>query len=113
AADNDCSFVGPNAEPALFDAAQKLGVTRCIIADYDCLNKACGNALSVEISLDSPQNDPEYWYDRLLRLDAPGKPQPLQRYRYRRRVTWAEKEALGLCDWRAFRPISDAQAKKL
>ena len=112
AADNDCSFVGPTAKPKLFDLAAKINLKRCVMADYDCINKACDNVLSVEISLNSPQNSSKYWYDQLRAMDMPGKAGKLERYRYRRRVTWAEQEALGL-NWRPFEPISDKEKRAL
>lgn len=113
---NDCAFVGPDCLPALMDVAGDCGLRRCIIADYDCINKYCNNTISFEISIASPTNNPEYWYEKIAMLAANPLPmldKDVEVYRYVRRVTWSEKAEYKLRNWRAFAPIKPGQLSVL
>jgi hypothetical protein len=113
-ADNDCGFVGPDAQPTLLDAAKALDVTRCVIAPYDCINRLCRNALSIEISLTSRRNIAQYWHSKLEGMLATSQPSTaLKLYRYERRITWQEKNELKLTEWYPFRPLAELDKKRL
>lgn len=97
--ENDCGFVGDTANDNLTDVAWALGLGRVIVADYDCINKAANNCLSVEVSLDSPLNDAKLWYERislLSRLEEFTAKPDVKKYRFAYRMTTDDKERLGL-----------------
>ncbi len=113
--ENDCGFVGDTANDNLTDVAWVLGLNRVIVADYDCINKAANNCLSVEVSLDSPLNDVKLWYERislLSRLEKFTTKPNLQKYRFVYRMTTEDKERLNLDrqNLRAFQSLSDELA---
>lgn len=108
--ENDCGFVGDTANDNLTDVAWVLGLNKVIVADYDCINKAADNCLSVEISLDSPLNDAKLWYERislLSRLEIFTTKPSIQKYRFVYRMTTDDKERLKLDkqNLRAFQPL--------
>ncbi len=67
-ANNDCSFAGGDCDPIMFGVSQSLGLQKVVVADYDCMNKYAPNCLSIEISLDSKENDASKWIDRITNL---------------------------------------------
>lgn len=96
---NDCGFVGDNAKQELYDAAWMLGLSRIIVADYDCVNKYALNCLSVEVSMDSRLNRPEIWYERiacLSRLEEVRVNAEIERYRFVYRMTQDDRKELNL-----------------
>jgi hypothetical protein len=116
---NDCGFLGDRGNRRLAaEAARFLGLSRAVIARYDCINRYLPNCLSVEISLDSPECRVDIWRSRLEALarvrtgDLTGLTLPLL-YRFVQRVTMEQVEGLPLSrGWEAFRtvPREDAQA---
>lgn len=66
--DNDCGFVGETYLQKTLQLSLHLGLNQVVIATYDCINKFLPNCLSVEISVSSPLNCAEYWYEKLLQL---------------------------------------------
>lgn len=115
---NDCAFVGAEANSNLYDAAWLLGFDKVIVADYDCINKAAPNCLSVEVSMDSTLNVPELWYERiraLALLDEFVVSPEVQRYRFIYRMTLEDKERLKLdtLGLKAFTPLPKGTAKAL
>lgn len=113
--ENDCGFVGDTANANLMDVALVLGLDKVIVADYDCINKAANNCLSVEISLDSPLNDARLWYDQIVflsRLEKFTTKQSVQKYRFVYRMTIEDKERLKLDrqNLKAFQPLKDELA---
>lgn len=96
---NDCGFIGDTANDNLTDVAWALGLDKVIVADYDCINKAANNCLSVEVSLSSPRNDAKLWYERIVvlsRLEQFTTKSSVQKYRFVYRMTLEDKEQLGL-----------------
>ncbi|HVV26134.1 MAG TPA: succinylglutamate desuccinylase/aspartoacylase family protein [Candidatus Saccharimonadales bacterium] len=116
--DNDCGFIGEQANKSLYRVATWLGLRRLIVADYDCLNKYAPNCLSVEISLDSPFRDSQWWRSRITALaklaELPAD-DAVERYRFVYRMTLEDRDRLGLLSkkLRAFQPLSDTLAKQL
>lgn len=116
--ENDCGFVGDTAQQQLYNVAWALGLDKVIVADYDCINKYASNCLSVEISLGSPLNDPELWYERIVTLSrlssCPAKPK-LSKYRFVYRMTIEDKVRLDLPGkgLKAFQPIPKALANAM
>lgn len=113
--DNDCGFIGETASDSLTDVAWVLGLDKVIAADYDCINKAAGNCLSVEISLDSPLNDAKLWYERIVvlsKLDGLSAKSNVQKFRFVYRMTNEDKERLQLDkhNLRAFQPLENKLA---
>ncbi|RYX78628.1 hypothetical protein EON76_02795 [bacterium] len=109
--DNDCGFVGGTASNMLTDVAWALGLDKVIVADYDCINKAATNCLSVEVSLDSPLNDAKIWYERIVmlsRLDSFTTKSNVQKYCFAYRMTVEDKERLQLDgqNLEAFQPLT-------
>lgn len=108
---NDCGFVGETASQRLYDVSWLLGLDKIIVADYDCINKYASNCLSVEISLDSPLNQAELWYERIRQLskleDFKTKAK-IQKYRFVYRMTLEDKAKFKLDQQKleAFQPIS-------
>jgi hypothetical protein len=108
---NDCGFIGDTANDNLTDVAWLLGFDKVIVADYDCINKAANNCLSVEVSLDSPLNNAELWYERIVmlsKLDSFMATSNVQKYRFVYRMTTEDKERLKLDEQKllAFQPLS-------
>ena len=116
---NDCGFLGDRGNRRLAaEAARFLGLSRAVIARYDCINRYLPNCLSVEISLDSPECRVDIWRSRLEALarsrrgNLTGLTLPLL-YRFVQRVTVEQVEGISLSQgWEAFRtvPREDAQA---
>jgi len=116
--DNDCGFVGDSANANLYDVAWLLGLTRVIVADYDCANKYAKNCLSVEISLSSRLNNSELWYDRialLAKLKKFSTTPKLEKYRFVYRMTLEDKEKFDLPkrDLKAFQPLDRKLAEQM
>lgn len=114
--ENDCGFMGETAGKLINDAAWLLGLSRIIVADYDCINKYASNCLSVEISMDSPLNSPLIWYERIMMLARLSKftvKPKIEKYRFVYRITLDDSDRYGLRDKRlkAFQPIADELAK--
>jgi hypothetical protein len=115
---NDCGFIGDTANDNLTDVAWLLGFDKVIVADYDCINKAANNCLSVEVSLDSPLNNAELWYERIVmlsRLDSFMATSNVQKYRFVYRMTIEDKERLKLDELKlfAFQPLSRELADEM
>lgn len=115
---NDCGFVGETAKQTLYDVSWLLGLNRIIVADYECINKYAPNCLSVEVSLDSPLNAPELWYERiktLAILKSFDVEPAIELYRFAYRMTLEDKKKYGLDKKRlkAFEPIPNKLASKL
>lgn len=115
---NDCGFVGETASDGLNDVAWALGLDKVIVADYDCINKAASNCLSVEVSLDSPLNVAKLWYERittLSRLDSFTAKSKVQKFRFVYRMTVEDKNrlALGSRNLRAFQPLNNELANAM
>lgn len=117
--DNDCGFVGQSTSKLPYMAAFQFGIRRMIVADYECINKYADNCLSIEISLDSEQNKPELWYERiaiLSRLDQiDADINALEKYRFVYRMTLKDKEGFNLPNkkLRAFVPLEKGLAEKM
>lgn len=108
---NDCGFIGDTANDDLIDVAWLLGFDKVIVADYDCINKAASNCLSIEVSLDSPLNNAALWYERialLSRLSDFTATESVQKYRFVYRMTIEDRERLNLdkLNLKAFQPLS-------
>ncbi len=115
---NDCGFVGETAGKKLYDVSWLLGLDKIIVADYDCINKVANNCLSVEISMDSPLNKPEIWYERIKQLsilEEFSTKSKIERYRFVYRMTLEDRDRLGLNkqDLKAFQPIDSKLAKAM
>lgn len=116
---NDCGFVGQSASELLYKTAATFNLYRIIVADYDCINKYAPNCLSVEVSLDSQQNKPDVWYERIIQLSELNSldedTSKLEKYRFVYRMTLQDRErfALKAKELKAFEPISDGLADKL
>lgn len=116
--DNDCSFVGSDCEPLLFDAASYCKVPRVIVADYDCLNKYAPNCLSIEISFSSPVCDAQYWYELIKRLatrESLTSATDVTKFRFAYRITQEDKVKYDLPSYgiRAFVPLNRKLADRL
>lgn len=117
--DNDCGFVGQLASERLYKTAVSLGFRRIIVADYDCINKYAPNCLSVEISLDSTRNKPDYWYKQITELSKLSSlnndTSNLEKYRFVYRMTLEDERrfALRSKQLKAFKPISKKLADEL
>jgi hypothetical protein len=115
---NDCGFVGETASKKLYEVAWLLGLDKIIVADYNCVNKFATNCLSVEISIDSPLNNPELWYDRIRQLSVlegfSAKPK-IERYRFVYRMTLDDRDKLDLDKQKleAFQPMDSKLAKAM
>lgn len=113
---NNCCFVGDACLPALYGVAKTLGLRECIEATYDCINKYCPNTLSVEISIGDALDDPMVWWEKIAMLASAQElagGTPLTLYRFDRRVTWEQKQALGIDGWQPFVPIERAEGAQL
>lgn len=116
--DNDCGFVGNNANTNLYDVAWLLGLDKIIVADYDCANKYAKNCLSVEVSLSSQLNNPELWYDRIALLSKLKKfstSPSIEKYRFTYRITLEDKKKFDLPNknLKAFQPIDKNLAEQM
>lgn len=108
--ENDCGFVGETASEKLTDVAWVLGLDKVIVADYECINKASNNCLSVEVSLGSKLNDAKLWYERIVmmsKLDSITTKSKVQKFRFVYRMSIEDKERLVLDkqNLRAFKPL--------
>lgn len=116
---NDCGFVGQSAGEPLNKTAVWLGLGRIIVADYNCINKYAPNCLSIEISMDSQQNDPGIWYNRIAQLSKLNSLEPgtsnLEKYRFVYRMTLEDRDKFDLPskELKAFKPLDDELAEKL
>lgn len=117
-ADNDCGFLGDWGNRRLAaEAARFLGLSRLVIANYDCVNRHFPNCLSVEVSLDSPDCRADLWIARLRAL-AQAEPADLSRltlpllYRFSGRITREHAEGAISRQWSAFEvvPAPDREA---
>ncbi len=116
--ENDCGFVGETADPRLYDILAWFGLKRVIVADYECVNKYAPNCLSVEVSLDSPQMDASWWYDRISELATLDTVQPaedMEVYRFVSRMTLEDRDRLQLPDkaLKAFQQVEEGLATEL
>jgi len=113
---NDCGFVGGNDWEKTVNLAGFLGIKRVIIADYDCINKFVPNCLSIEISLNSIQNNTNLWVNKLQNLnkfDPNKKYQAVELYQFIYRVSRQQQNKLNFKNWKTFEPISKRDTKKL
>lgn len=116
--DNDCSFVGQDASPLLYDVSALLDIKRIIVADYECINKYANNCISIEISLNSAMMDANRWYIKLKDL-AKGTGVPvssgIDRYKFVYRMTLEDcaRLKLGEQNFKAFQPLNERLAKSL
>lgn len=97
--DNDCVFVGQDAETILLDSSFWFGLRRVIVADYDCLNKYAPNCMSIEVSLASKLNDAKYWYNKISELSSLTQieeAESLELYRFVYRMSLADRDTLQL-----------------
>ena len=109
AANNNCSFIGPNSEYLLPGISALLGLNNCIIATYDCINRQCPNTLSIEISQNDKLDNPSVWrrkIDQLMQEDSLEKSRELNLYRFAGRLTWDQKEKLGIKELLPFQSLS-------
>jgi len=116
--DNDCSFVGESAMSLLYNVSSMMGLSRVIVADYDCINKYARNCISIEISIDSKRNDPELWYAQIKELSVmsePGQYQAVSKYRFVYRMTLKDKEKFRLDKYKmkAFEPLEADLCREL
>ena len=116
--ENDCGFVGDTAPKALYDTSWLLGLSRVVVADYDCINKYVPNCLSVEVSLNSSLNRPEVWYERIAQLARLNKvcvSANVTRYRFVYRMTLEDRDKYQLDrkNLQAFQPMPAKIAKQL
>lgn len=115
---NDCGFVGETAGERLDQVAVQLGLSRLIVADYDCINKYAPNCISIEVSMDSQLNNPNLWFERIVALSKAAalttKPQ-LDKYRFVYRMTLEDKERLDLPskNLQAFTPLDAELARAM
>lgn len=115
---NDCAFVGNNARNNLYDISSSLGLNKVIVANYDCLNKAASNCLSVEVSLSSSLNKTQLWYDKIVQLSKAENilaNKPVERYTFVYRMSLSDKQVLRLDkeNLQAFVPLRPYLAQKL
>lgn len=112
---NNCTFVGVGCDQQLFSAIKQLGLTRCVEATYDCINKYCLNSISVEISVDDELDDATYWYRQIECLASTnlGRSASVDVYRFNKRVTWQEKNKYKINDWQPFEEISSKDKRSL
>lgn len=97
--DNNCSFVGAEAQAKLFNLSSQFDLNRVIVADYDCLNKYTPNCLSVEISVGSSRDDSGLWYDKIKQLSDRGLAvgeSGVEKYRFIYRITLEDRDRLAL-----------------
>jgi hypothetical protein len=106
-----------NCSPILYKVAKTLNFTRCVEATYDCINKYCLNTISIEISVNDQLDNARYWYkqiEQLVNIDSfENLDKSLEIYRFKRRVTWEDKEKFGIKDWVPFCDISTSDKNNL
>jgi succinylglutamate desuccinylase len=112
---NDCVFIGEEANFLLMDVASFINLKRVIVADYECINKYTKNCVSIEISLDSPRNNTDEWtriLERLVETRNLPRVNNVEKYRFVYRMTLDDKLRLDLntASLRAFTPISKSLA---
>ena len=114
---NDCCFVGIDANPRLLKVAKFLGLKRILIADYDCINKFAPNCISIEISNSSKLNNPIAWLKKLDYLYQQDLEEifcnDLVFYKFIKRITRDEKEKFEFNNWKNFKPLSNKDKKRL
>ena len=115
---NNCSFVGDAANKELFAVSNALGLSRVIVADYDCLNKYAPNCISVEISMDSNENDVNTWYEKIKKLAIGVDLSPqidIELYRFVYRMTLEDRDSLRLKsqNLEAFKAMDEGLADRL
>lgn len=115
---NDCGFVGENASQKLYEVAWLLGFKRIVVAEYDCINKFATNCLSVEVSLDSPLNCSELWYERISmfsKLEDFNVKLGIEKYRFVYRITLEDKVKYELPakKLKAFEPLDMVLTKEM
>lgn len=116
--DNNCCFVGENANNNLYDIAGLLGLNRVVIADYDCINKYAVNCLSAEISINDKLDDLEFWYNQILKLNKLTNIETkinIQKYKFVYRITNEDRDKYNLDDKKltTFKKLDIQLAKKL
>lgn len=120
-ANNDCSFVGQDCDERLFNISKLLGLEKIVVADYDCMNKYAPNCISIEISLNSKENDASKWIDRITNLKntleygrLPDSKTVLK-YKFVYRMTLDDKRIHNLEkeNLKAFEKLDDNLARKL
>lgn len=107
---NNCAFVGVDADPILYEVAKSLGYKQVIQATYDCINKYCPNTISMETSVGDGWDDVDVWRRKIAKLvcEPLRADSPLATYRYLCRVTWEESEKLdGAIGWQPFIELSE------
>lgn len=113
--ENNCCFTGVDSQPGLYFVAKRLGFERVIQATYECMNKYASNVLSIEVSVGDSRDSVEYWRREISRMVSV----PLESvqlpdiYRYSRRVTWQERDEIGIEKWQPFLSIRTTTAQKL
>lgn len=112
---NNCAFVGVGCHQRLFSIVKQLGLTRCVEATYDCINKYCLNTISVEISVGDGLDDAMYWYKQIERLVSTNIDcnSPVDVYRFNKRVTWQERSKYKVSDWQPFEELSSKDKRSL
>jgi len=115
--DNDCSFVGQSAAKELFDISAQLGLSRVIIANYDCINKYAPNCISIEVSLASQLMDVDIWREKLAALSQMKKVSraAVEKFCFVYRMTLEDRDTLNLPakNLQAFQPIPAVLAAKM
>ncbi len=116
--ENDCVFVGETADTSLYSVASAVGLSRVIVADYDCINKYASNCVSIEVSMDSPINSVALWRDKITALAAMSQAplaDDIKRYRFAYRMTLEDAEQLKLRtkELKAFTPIEPKLADQM
>ena len=115
---NNCCFLGENANSNLYNVAEAIGLKRVIVADYDCINKYALNCLSIEISIGSKLDNVDYWYDQIIKLSKivnfNNKPN-IQKFRFVYRITNEDRDQYNLTEKKliAFKQLNLSLAKKL
>ena len=112
---NNCCFTGVNTQAELYSVAARLGFTRVIQATYECMNKYAPNVLSIEVSVGDSKDSVEYWRREIAQMVSMSSKRVRlpDVYRYSRRVTWQERDELGIEKWRPFLPVRATIAQKL
>lgn len=115
---NDSTFVGVNATQLLYDVSDMFGLHNVIVADYDCINKYADNCISIEISLSSPLNSANTWYEKISELAAMTElaaAKNIQKYKFVYRMTLDDKERFDLDkrNLKAFKPLDEKIVREL
>lgn len=112
---NDCVFVGENSR-ALLPIAATLGLSRAVIATYDCINKFVPTCISIEISTSSSLYDSAHWIAAVTRLaqeTTKETKEAIELFSFVRRITSAEQTKYQFKEWRAFQPLSQNDRQRL